>query len=240
MSKYLQKSNQKVFLLKSQFGDLKKEKCWALIYISFFFLYPDPDTIRLFTAPQLHIQSVTLTEWKKKQKIEPMTRIITLSCLYRSTFCGVFRVLLLCLCFPARLTSQPTAHRRCYILGRFHSEDIRLSVLPHNRKLFFNSILHSTAAAAPSTLFTPSVRDAVLLPQPTDHQTAGKIILDTSDTAGHPANSCRSPLRHNPFIVFTLNVHNAFFFWQLLVSPTQHPEKHDVWGIFWSTFFLMF
>lgn len=49
-----------------------------------------------------------------------------------------------------------------------------------NRKLFFDPILDSTAAATPAPVLAPLLRDTVLLPQPTDLQTAGKIIHNTS------------------------------------------------------------
>jgi len=45
-----------------------------------------------------------------------------------------------------------------------------------NRKLFFDPVLDSAAAARPAPLLAPLLGDAVLPPQPTDLQAAGEII----------------------------------------------------------------
>lgn len=71
---------------------------------------------------------------------------------------------------------EPPKKQKTQVVGCFHLKSDQTIFLLDNRKLFFDPVLDSTAAVAPAPVLAPPLRDTVLLPQPTDLQTAGKII----------------------------------------------------------------
>lgn len=69
----------------------------------------------------------------------------------------------------------PQKNKKKQVVRCFHLQSDQ-TIFLLNRKLFFDPVLDSTAAVAPAPVLAPPLRDTVLLPQPTDLQTAGKII----------------------------------------------------------------
>lgn len=81
--------------------------------------------------------------------------------------------------FKRTITKQwcpPKKTKKKQVVRCFHLQSDQTIFLLDNRKLFFDPVLDSTAAVAPAPVLAPPLRDTVLLPQPTDLQTAGKII----------------------------------------------------------------
>lgn len=76
-------------------------------------------------------------------------------------------------------TGVQKSRKRPRLVRCIHVKIDQIVCLLDNRKLFFDPVLDSTAAATPAPVLAPLLRDTVLLPEPTDLQTAGKIIYNT-------------------------------------------------------------